>query len=134
MTDQPTCGTGLAENSTLPATLGELLGAMARVLDVHRQALDKTDPNTLLEIDAYTTLVTDLGTVSERLSAVARRMAGYRDLPMGRHDMQVMSSREAVEAFAEFVQRERTVLSLMTDRVGQHETMLEQTQSMRSSE
>ena len=76
MTDQPTCGTGLAENSTLPATLGELLGAMARVLDVHRQALDKTDPNTLLEIDAYTTLVTDLGTVSERLSAVARRMAG----------------------------------------------------------
>ena len=46
--------------------------------------------------------------------------------------MQVMSSREAVEAFAQFVQRELTLLSLMTDRVGQHETMLEQMQSMRS--
>ena len=61
-------------------------------------------------------------------------MTGYRDLPMGRHDMQVMSSREAVEAFAEFVQRERTLLSLMTERVGQHEAMLEQMQSMRSSQ
>ena len=53
MTDQPTCGTGLAENATLPAALGELLGDMARVLDVHRQALDKTDPNTAPEFEAY---------------------------------------------------------------------------------
>ena len=45
MTRPTKCGTGLAENATLPAALGELLGDMARVLDVHRQALDKTDPN-----------------------------------------------------------------------------------------
>ena len=55
MTDQPTCGKGLAETATLPVTLSEMLSAMATVLDVHRQALDRTDPNSGPELVAYTT-------------------------------------------------------------------------------
>ena len=126
MDDTPTCGKGLAANATLPATVGALIAAMADVLDVHRQALDLTDENARPEHHAYATLVDELRSISGQLAACARHMADYRDLPMGRHDEQQMSGREAFAAFEEFVRTERMLLSLLTARVGEHEAMLEQ--------
>jgi hypothetical protein len=133
MTDQPTCGKGLAENAALPAALGELLAGMATVLDVHRRTLDRTDPDTGPEADAYATLVTDVNAASARLAALARKMSGYRDLPMGRHDPRAMSGRDAVDALAGFVQSERKLLSMLTATVGEYERMLEQMASSRST-
>jgi len=124
--DQPTCGKGLAAHSTLPATVGELVAAMADVLDVHQRALDLTDENARPEHHAYVTLVLELRSISAQLAATARHMAGYRDLPMGRHDQQKMSGREALAAFEQFVRTERMLLSLVTGTVGEHEAMLEQ--------
>ena len=105
---------------------------MATVLDVHARALDPTDPETGPERDAYATLVTELNSASEQLAAIAQKMTGYRDLPMGRHDERAMSGRDAMDALAGFVQGERKLLSMLTGRVGQHERMLEQMQSSRS--
>lgn len=51
--EQPTCGKGLAENSVLPAKLGELISAIAENLEAHMQALDRTDQNSRREYDAY---------------------------------------------------------------------------------
>jgi hypothetical protein len=45
MKEQQTCGKGLAENSALPAKLGELTDAFAEILEAHREALDPTDEN-----------------------------------------------------------------------------------------
>ena len=45
MKEQQTCGKGLAENSALPAKLGELTDALAEILEAHREALDPTDEN-----------------------------------------------------------------------------------------
>jgi hypothetical protein len=53
-------------------------------------------------------------------------MAGYRDLPMGRHDERQMAGRDAFDAFERFVQSERTLLSLLTATAGEHGSMLEQ--------
>jgi hypothetical protein len=39
--EQPTCGKGPAENSVLPGKLGELVGAMGEVLEVHMKGLEK---------------------------------------------------------------------------------------------
>jgi hypothetical protein len=50
--EQPTCGKGLAENSILPAKLGQLVDAMAENLRVHMHALDLTDQNSCAEYDA----------------------------------------------------------------------------------
>jgi hypothetical protein len=125
MDDQSTCGTGLAANATLPATVGELMGAMADVLDVHQRSLDLTDQDARPEHHAYVTLVLELRSLAAQLAASARRMASHHDLPMGRHDMAMLSGREALSAFEQFVRAEQNLLSLLTLSVAEHETMLE---------
>ena len=57
---QPTCGKGLAENSVLPAKLGDLIAAMHKNVEVHMKALDLTDQNSRAEYDAYEELVKEL--------------------------------------------------------------------------
>jgi formiminotetrahydrofolate cyclodeaminase len=111
--NQQTCGKGLAENSILPAKLGELISAMANNLAVHRKALDRTDENSRAEDDAYEKLLKDLRQVAAQLSVTANQMAEYRDLPMGRHDQESMRHPRVQEAFEKFVQRKRELLILL---------------------
>jgi hypothetical protein len=124
--NEPTCGAGLAANAALPASAGEVIGAMADVMDVHQRSLDLTDENARPEHHAYVTLVLALRSISAQLAVSARYMTGCRDLPMGRHDERKMSGPEAVAAFERFVQDERALLSLLTLTVGDHEAMLRQ--------
>ena len=42
MSEQPTCGQGLAQNADLPANLVDLFGAVAEILEVHLTALLKS--------------------------------------------------------------------------------------------
>lgn len=49
--DQQTCEKGLAENSVLPAKVGELMSAMAGNLEAHGKGLDLTDPSSQAEED-----------------------------------------------------------------------------------
>ena len=91
MEGQPTCGKGLAENSLVPARMAELIAALAEVLEVHMKALDLADASSRKEFHAYRKLATEYGELADRLEATAQQMAGYRDLPMGRHDSALMS-------------------------------------------
>jgi len=111
--EQSTCGKGLAENSVLPGKLGELISAMAENLEVHRKALDLTDPNSQTEYDAYEKLLKELRQAAAQLSVTASEMAAYRDLPMGRHDMKAMTHPRVKEAFEAFVQRKRELIELV---------------------
>lgn len=111
--EQQTCGKGLAENSALPAKLGELLSAMAGNLEAHRKALDLTDPNSRAEDEAYEKLLKQLRQIAAQLSLTANEMAGYRDLPMGRHDQEAMTHPRVGEAFQKFVQHKRELLELL---------------------
>lgn len=124
MDDQPTCGKGLAEHSALPAKLGDLTDATARVLELHMQALDIADPHTRTERDAYQELATAHRQLATELHATARRMAGYRDLPMGRHDLEVISAPENVDAFRSFVTNEEALLALLHTRLDKDRAML----------
>jgi hypothetical protein len=126
MDDQPTCGNGLAENAEVPARIGELIAAMADVLDMHQQALDLTDQNARPEHHAYVTLVMELRSIAAQLAATAGRMAGYRDLPMGRHDLQKMSGPGAVATLDTLVQTERALLSRLTETLREHHSMLDE--------
>ena len=101
--EQPTCGKGLAENSALPAKIGELISAMAENLSVHMKALDLTDQNSRMEYDAYEELTKELHQIADRLQATATQMAGYRDLPMGRHHEKAMMHPRVGDAFEKFV-------------------------------
>ena len=123
--DQPTCGKGLAANAVLPAKLAELLSAQAEVLRRHARSLDLTDANAQVELDAYTRLEQAHRGVAAAPADLAEEMASYRDLPMGRHDMAVMTHpRGQMEAFRRFVAVERGLLTLLQAKLEAEEKLL----------
>jgi hypothetical protein len=124
MEDQPTCGKGLAAHSVIPQKLGELIASVARVLEVHMEALDLTDESSRIEHSAYAELAKDHREVATELIATASRMAGYRGLPMGKHDENVMSGQRSIEAFENFVKLERELLTLLQHRLEEDREML----------
>ena len=126
MEDELTCGKGVAAQSTLPAALAELMGGMARVLDLHQEALDLSDENARPEHHAYMTLVIQMQSAADQLSAIARRMTSYRDLPMGRHDEARMAAPNSIAAFRRFVDAERSTMKMLAESLQEHEGLLEQ--------
>ena len=116
--DRPTCGEGLAANSILPAKLAELMTAQAEVLERHTRALDLTDASAQKELDAYSKLERAHRDVAGELADLGEEMAGYRALPMGRHDMTVMADPEGqMEAFRRFVAVERELMALLRTKL-----------------
>lgn len=112
-----TCGRGLAEHSALPAKLAELLDSVGVVLDLHMKALDVTDENSRKELEAYRRLTSEYHEIAARLHMTATEMAGYRDLPMGRHDPKAMAAPAVVDAFEKFVRLEQELVTLLERRV-----------------
>ena len=123
--EQQTCGKGLAENSALPAKLGEVIAAMAENLEAHMKALDLTDVNSKQEYEAYKDLVREELEIAGKLAATAQEMARYRDLPMGRHDEKGMTHPRVREAFEQFVQRKQELLTLLEQTVERDHELLE---------
>jgi hypothetical protein len=122
--EQQTCGKGLAEHSSLPASLGQLTSALVEVLETHQAALDVTDEHARRELDAYVKLAQEFRAISSALHGVAEDMVGYRDLPMGRHDMRAMSGAKAVDAFAKFVRIEQELMGQLRHAVARDQSML----------
>jgi hypothetical protein len=52
-------------------------------------------------------------------------MAGYRDLPMGRHDQKAMTHPRVRQAFERFVEQKRALLSLLEETSEREEELLE---------
>jgi hypothetical protein len=126
MDDEPTCGKGVAENSRVPARMGELVDALAENLELHMGALDLSDPQSRMEYEAYRELAISHRGIAIQLKLAARRMAGYRDLPMGRHDTSVMASREVHAAFESFISAEEALLTTLHERLEQDRALLRQ--------
>jgi len=122
---QKTCGQGLADTSALQAKLGTLVAAAATVLELHRTALDLSDDNSQRELTAYRHLAQQHRAIAAQLESTSAQMAGYRDLPMGRHDMSVMMDPKMREAFAKFVEAESDLRALLQHRVEEDRAMLE---------
>jgi hypothetical protein len=89
------------------------------------RALDVTDENAKREYDAYRELASAHRRIAGELADTASRMAGYRTLPMGRHDMTVMVSAPPRHAFAGFVKQEEALMTLLQQMLAQDKAMLE---------
>jgi hypothetical protein len=126
MAEEQTCGKGIAENSVVPKSLGELVAATARVLEVHMKALDLTDDNAKSELEAYRELATAHRRIAAELSSLAERMASYRNLPMARHDMTAMMAPAPRHAFAGLVKQEERLVELLQSRLERDHVMLAQ--------
>ena len=123
--DQPTCGKGLAANAVLPARLAELLTVQAEVLERHGQAIDLTDPHGQAELDAYTALARAHRASAAELAKLAEQMASYRDLPMARHDMTVMTNPQGqMEAFRRFVAIEQQIMAVLQAKLQEDQKLL----------
>jgi hypothetical protein len=126
MVEQPTCGQGLAEHAALPARLAEVTEAIASNLQMHMQALELDDEPARQEHAVYLRLAEEQRQAAARLRAVANEMAAARDLPMGRHDAQTMSSPEVGDAFQHLVTAKQELLALLQGMAEQDRRMLAQ--------
>jgi hypothetical protein len=124
LADQPTCGQGLAGRSTLPTKLGELSASLADNLEVHTSALDLSDENAKQEHAVYLRLIETHRAIAAQLEALGEEMAGYRNLPMGKHDPDAMSSPEVAAAFDRYVNVERELLAQLQERVEEDQHIL----------
>ena len=113
MAEQQTCGQGLAEHSALPAKLAEVTEAIADTLQVHMKALDLDDDAARQEHSVYLRLAEEHRQAGARLRAIGKEMAAARDLPMGRHDQEAMSSPEVAGALRRVVDVEQELLALV---------------------
>jgi hypothetical protein len=125
MAEQPTCGKGLAENALLPRAMGRVAFALAGVLECHTKALDVKDPAGRKEYDAYRRLIDEFRGLAPQLRTVAEQMAGYRDLPMARHDPGAMASPDAREALQAFVDVEQELLAVLQKQVDEYRGLLD---------
>lgn len=122
--DQRTCGKGLAERAPFPAKLAELIATLAENLERHQGTLDVSDDNARKELDAYVRLASSFSAIAKQLGGAAREMAGYRGLPMARHEAGRMADPKLREAFATFVEQEEELLTLLEDFLDRDRAML----------
>jgi hypothetical protein len=122
--EELTCGKGLAQNSVLPAKLGELEAALAAVLEAHMTALDLSDEKSRREHEVYERITRKHREAAEGLEAVATDMADQGDLPMGPHDMEALGGGEQMAAFERYVRVKRELLTLFQDTLSQEEAMM----------
>jgi hypothetical protein len=116
MGEEQTCGRGLAQHAALPAKLAEVTEAMADNLQLHMAALELDDDAARMEHSVYLRLAEEQRQAAARLGRVAGEMAAARDLPMGAHDTQALTSPAVAEAFRRFVRaREELAEVLQAD-------------------
>jgi hypothetical protein len=125
MADELTCGKGLAEHAPLPTLLGRLMQAVGGVLEFHTTGLVPDDPHSARERDVYLELVREHYQAAGQLKAIGERMASYRDLPMGAHDIEALSKPEAVHAFQSVVDLEDELVALLQTRLHEDRAMLD---------
>jgi len=121
-----TCGQGVADNAVLPALLAAVTEAMASNLQVHMAALELDDEPARQEHAVYLRLTEEFRQASARLRGIGQEMAAARDLPMGRHDQQAMSSPEVAEAFQRLVRAKQELLALLQRMAEQDQQRLAQ--------
>jgi hypothetical protein len=124
MDEQQTCGRGLAEHSVLPERLAEVIEAMADNLRVHMAALELDDEPAREEHAVYLRLAEEQRQAAGRLRAIAGEMAAARDLPMGRHDAQTLSSPEVADAVRHFVKAKRELAATLQGMAEEDQRML----------
>jgi hypothetical protein len=98
--------------------------AVAAILEHHMKALDLTDERSIKEQEIYRQLASRHRRNAAQLHETAELMASVRDLPMGRHDFQVMSAPAAADVFDRFVTLEEELVKYLQQRLERDHAML----------
>ena len=104
-----TCGAGIAQHATIPASIGRVFAAMADTFELHRKLLQPADELSRQEDAVYRELATSWRDIAERVRAVSERMLGQRELPMAAHDESAWGP-DNLAAFERFVSAQASLL------------------------
>jgi hypothetical protein len=122
--EQPSCGSGLAQNSVVPAALAAVTVSLAENLEVHTRALEPGDAAAAQEQGVYERVARSLRSAATDLQAAAAEMASAVDLPMGAHDMAAITTTDVLAAFESYVAAEDNLRRLLEGRREENELML----------
>jgi hypothetical protein len=124
MSEQQTCGKGLAARSALPSKVADLMNGMAEILGFHQKSIDSSDANGRAELATYVRLEGHFRTLAKLLRSTGDEMATARDLPMARHDVALLGSPENRAIFERFIRMEGELLALLQSSVEQDNVIL----------
>lgn len=113
--DPPSCGQGLAKHASVPASLGKLLSAMAKTLEVHMTTLPESDVVALAEHDVYRELATEQKALAKNLLALSEKMQAYRGLAASPHDDSSAAKARLKRAFTHFVEAQEEVVASLKE-------------------
>lgn len=125
MSENSTCGHGIAEHAALHVRLGTLLEAVGLNLELHLDSLDPADEVSRPEYAAYTALVQQHRELSSRLRSLGELMGSYRDLPMANHDPGVLGSPQVIAAFNALISEQEHLVELLRGWIDRDRALLE---------
>lgn len=131
MSEQTTCGQGLAQHAELPLLMGELMGSVAENLSAHLPGLVSSDENSEHEKHVYEHLAARLREAAAMLKAIGSEMAGYTDMAMGEHDLEALSSGEAIDALERVTGVEAQLVARVQEQLTEHQAILDAIRSAR---
>jgi uncharacterized protein YndB with AHSA1/START domain len=123
VSDAATCGVGLAQHATIPATIAVMFEGLAQTLELHRQMLVPDEVNARKEDEAYRDLAARWKQIAGLVAQAAAQMAAQRELPMGAHDETAWGEAH-LRAFETFVKGQTRVLALLRVAAERDEKML----------
>jgi uncharacterized protein YndB with AHSA1/START domain len=121
--ETPTCGIGIAQHATIPATIGVMFDGLAETLELHRAMLVPGDPHARKEDQVYQELAARWKHVAQLVERTAAYMAAQRELPMGAHDQNAWGEAHH-QAFEKFVKAQSETLALLRVAAERDEQML----------
>ena len=111
MTEEPTCGQGLAEHALTPELIAALMNAVADNLVSHLPMLVAGDGDTQHERRIYEPLSRRHREAAAMLQAFAAEMAAPQDMRMGRHDLEAMSHEDVTKALDALIRAEEQLVA-----------------------
>jgi hypothetical protein len=123
MSDESSCGAGLAHHAGVPLRIAAYLKQLGETLELHRAMLVLKDPASQREDDVYRALAASYREIAAGLEETATRMAAQRGLPMGEHDESKWSDTH-VQAFTRFVHEQSALAALLREAAAEGEQML----------
>lgn len=125
MTEESTCGQGLAQTAVVPQLIGDLMNAVADNLVAHLPMLVAGDEASQHERRVYEHLAGRHRDAAAMLQAIATEMATHQDMPLGQHDFEAMSRGDVVDALESMVRAEAQLVERLERHLAEHRAMVD---------
>lgn len=125
MTEESTCGQGLAQTAAVPQLIGDLMNAIADNLVAHLPMLVAEDEATQQERRVYEHLARRHRDAAAMLQAIATEMAKQQDMRPGQHDLEAMSWVDVVDALESMVGAEAQLVERLEQHLAEHRAMVD---------